>query len=702
MSFTETTSALTCCHLLAKFYQIKTDSATELLVGNQWRAAVESFSKKNNIRVKVKSGVTLSSLKRKSLPIIFQKDSGDFILLAKISDSQALLQNPFCTSPEIISLDDLSKQWSGVTIGYAITSSKFDISWFLPEFLRHKNVLINVLFLSLTLQLMGLISPLFFQVVMDKVLVHHTLSTLDVLAIVLTVVGVFEVMTKSFREYLFSHTTNKIDILLGMKLFKQVTGLPLSWFKHRHTGNIISRILELDTLREFLTGTTITLAVDIIFSVVFLVVMLCISPLLTGVILLTFPFYILLAVMGQPHIRARTEKQYHDSAVNTSFLSESVSGAETIKSLAIEPTMKNHWEKQVADVSQSTYRLQKLNILVSQCVVFLQRLSSVLVIWIGAHMVMSLQLTIGQLIAFNMLLSQVLQPVSGFVDFFQKYIQTRVGIDNLGDILNTPTENGNSAEALTKPLEGNIVLNNVTFKYRPDLPPVLNNISLDVKAGEMIGIVGPSGSGKSTLARLIQKLYLPDDGEILIDRHPLGQLDSSYLRSQIGVVLQENYLFSMSVRQNIALRCPLATLDNIVYAARLAGADEFILKLPLGYDTILSEAGRSLSGGQRQRIAIARTLLTNPRILIFDEATSALDEESQVIIQKNMQAISQGRTVIIVAHRLSTIRYCDRIVVLANGSISEVGSHTQLLEKNGCYSRLWLLQKALGKEENIL
>lgn len=696
---TESQYALACCHLLAKLYKCNvSEDASEWCINN-WSECIKAFSKRSNIRIKTNKNINVSTLKKQQLPVIFQCKSGLFYVLAKISDTQALLQDPFSDNHDIISLDELSSRWSGIVISFKIPSTKFNIAWFIPEFLRHKRILMEVLFLSLVLQLMGLLSPLLFQVVMDKVLVHNALSTLDVLAVVLIVSGIAEVLTKGFREYLFSHTTNKIDVHLGMKVLRHTLGLPLAWFKHRQTGTIISRILELDTIRDFLTGTSLTLTVDILFSFVFFAVMFFISPLLTCFFLLTLPLYIFLAFISQSRIHARTELQYLTSAVNTAFMNESISGAETIKSLAIEPVMANRCESQIADVTEATNKLQRLNTIVGQSVVFIQRLSTVFVIWVGSYQVLALHLSVGELIAFNMLLSQVLQPISGFVDYFQKYVQARVGINNLDDILNTPTETEGDQDFPVQPFSGDIKFDNIIFRYRTDLPPVLNGISAHIRAGERVGIVGPSGSGKSTLGRLIQKLYLPERGGVSIDNIPLNYIPADYLRGQIGVVLQENYLFNMSVRQNIALSDPSATFDSVVRAAQLAGADEFIRRLPLGYDTILAEAGRSLSGGQRQRIAIARALLTDPKILILDEATSALDEESQSIIQQNMDDIARGRTVIIIAHRLSTIRQCDRILVIEKGNISETGTHQELLSAGGSYSRLHTLQMAYGTEE---
>ncbi len=532
---------------------------------------------------------------------------------------------------------------------------------------------------------------------MDKVLVHHGLSTLDVLAIGFLCVAVFETLLGGIRNYVFAHTTNRVDVELGASLFRHLLGLPLAYFQARAVGQTVARVRELDSLRNFITGTALTLVIDLGFTFVFLAFMLYYSVSLSVVVLATIPFYIALSVLVTPVLRTRLDDKFKHSATNQSFLVEAVTGAETVKSLALEPQMQRRWEEQLADYVTSSFRAQNLNNTASQIAGLINKLMTLGIIWWGAQLVMRGELSVGQLVAFNMLAGRISGPILKLVQLTQDFQQAKLSVDRLGDILNTPREPGFNPNRSSLPaVKGDVQFEHVRFRYRLDGPLVLDDISLHVKPGEIIGIVGRSGSGKSTLTKLIQRLYVPEAGRVLMDGVDLATVDTAWLRRCIGTVLQDNFLFRRSVRENIALTNPAIPMEAVVHAAQLAGAHEFIAGLPEAYDTIIEEHGANLSGGQRQRIAIARALISNPRLLIFDEATSALDYESERVIQNNMAAICKNRTVFIIAHRLSTVRGCDRIIVMDKGRIVEQGPHDILMAKNGYYAKLHSYQNEMA------
>jgi subfamily B ATP-binding cassette protein HlyB/CyaB len=364
--------------------------------------------------------------------------------------------------------------------------------------------------------------------------------------------------------------------------------------------------------------------------------------------------------------------------------------------MALEPVMQRRWEEQLAGYVSSAFAVVGVGNLATQTTTLINKITMVLILFLGAGLVIHNKLTVGELVAFNMLSSQLSAPVLRLAQLWQDFQQVRISIDRLGDILNTTPEPGQSAQASLPPIRGDVRLETVSFRYRIDGQRVLNEVSLHVPAGQVLGIVGSSGSGKSTLAKLIQRLYVPESGRVLVDGVDLSMVDPAWLRRQIGVVLQENVLFNRTVRENIALGDPGMTMDRVIAAAELAGAHDFILALPEGYETLIGERGASLSGGQRQRIAIARALVGNPRILIFDEATSALDYESEAAIQANMRRITQDRTVILIAHRLSTLRMANTIVTIEGGKLIESGNHESLLRAGGRYAELWGLQSGVS------
>lgn len=646
-------------------------------------------------------------LQKAPLPVIASDKEGQFFIVAKFDlgsetdTAKVLIQKPGTQAPAALTQQDFELLWSGEIILLTSRESiagalrKFDISWFIPALVKYRRLLGEVLLASFFLQLFALMTPIFFQVVIDKVLVHKGLTTLDVMVFALVVVSIFEVILGGARTYVFSHTTNRVDVELGAKLFRHMLSLPLSFFEARRVGDSVARVRELDNIREFLTSSSVTLIIDIFFTFVFLAVMYLYSPTLTLIVFLSLPLYVLISLIVTGPLRKNLQEKFARGAENQAFLVESVTGVQTLKTMAVEPQMQRRWEDKLAGYVQTSFKANMLGNIGSQTVQLINKLTTAITLYVGAKLVIGGDITVGQLVAFNMMAGRVAGPVLRLAQLWQDFQQARISVERLGDILNTPTENTFASNRTTLPsLKGRIEFENVTFRYRPDDKEVLRNVSLVVQPNEILGVVGPSGSGKSTLTKLIQRLYVPQSGRVLIDGVDLTMVNPLWLRRQVGVVLQENLLFNRSVRENIALADPAMPMDRVLEASQQAGAHEFILELPEGYDTKIDERGSNLSGGQRQRIAIARALATNPKILIFDEATSALDAESEEVVQNNLLKIAQNRTVVIIAHRLSAIKQAHRIITVDKGEITETGSHAELMKNNGRYASLYNKQMA--------
>ncbi len=638
------------------------------------------------------------------MPVIALLRDGRWVVVGRPAPDKMLVQDPTRPAPEIWEQSRFEAEWTGrlllVAKRFASTdiSGRFGVGWFVAAVRKYRQPLFEVLFGSLFLQIFALLTPLFFQVVVDKVLVHRGLSTLAVLAIGLAAMSMFEVLLTGIRTWLFAHTTNRIDVELGARVFKHLFSLPMAYFASRRVGDTVARIRELETIRQFLTSSALTLVLDVLFSLIFIGVLFLYSSLLAWVVVASVPIYGVISLLVTPTIRARVDEKFRRGAENQSFLVESVSGAETVKSMALEPAMQRRWEEQLAAYVSASFSVVSLATWSQQAIQAVGKVVTVVVLYLGAREVITGSMTIGELVAFNMLSNQVSQPILRLAHMWQDFQQTRVSIDRIGDVLNTAPEPATGGQANLPAIRGAIDFEKVTFRYRLDTAPTLSDIDLHVAAGEVVGIVGASGSGKSTLVKLVQRLYVPESGRIQVDGIDVKQVDPSWLRRQLGVVLQESVLFNRTVRENIAVSDPTMDMNRVVAAARLAGAHDFVSALPQGYDTMIGERGATLSGGQRQRIAIARALVSQPRILIFDEATAALDYESEAAIQKNMAAITKGRTVLIVAHRLSTVRNADRIVVLREGRIVEQGDHDSLVAGGGVYARLWQIQSTGSAE----
>ncbi len=696
-------TGLLCLAMLARYHQVAVDIDQ---LAHEFRGDAERFgvtevllaAKKLDLRAR-RVSTRIERLATTPLPAMGCDRDGNFFILARHDADKVLIQDPRQPGPSELSLEELQQRWAGELILIASRASiagdlaKFDFSWFIPAVVKYRRLLLEVFVVSFVLQLFALVTPLFFQVVMDKVLVHRSFTTLDVIAVGLLAVVTFEVVLNALRSYVFAHTSSRIDVELGARLFRHLLNLPLAYFRARQVGDSVARVRELENIRSFLTGNAITVVLDLFFSIVFLAVMTYYSVWLTLIVVVSLPCYFLLSVGFTPALRARLNEKFNRGAQNQSFLVETISGVETLKASAVEPQWIRKWDNQLAAYVKAGFRTTTISTVANGGVTLISKLVTVGTMWLGARLVIDGQLTVGQLIAFNMLSGNVAGPVMRLAQLWADFQQVGISMQRLGDILNTRTEVHTPRPALP-PVRGTIEFDKVEFRYRPGAQPALRGVSLAIKAGETVGIVGRSGSGKSTLTKLVQRLYQPEQGRVLVDGVDISTIDASSLRRQIGVVLQENVLFSRSIRENIALNDPGTPLQQVIAAAQLAGAHEFIAELPEGYDTMVGEQGSTLSGGQRQRIAIARALLSNPRILIFDEATSALDYESERIIQQNMRQISQGRTVLVIAHRLSAVKDAHRIVVMERGDIVEQGTHAELIQREqGHYAALHRMQQ---------
>ena len=641
------------------------------------------------------------------LPAIMVNTDGSYSILLKIDREKhrALIFNIKEEKTADVTFEELALLTNNkyIILSHNLINSQiaFGFKWFFNEILSYKQVISEVMVGSFIVQLFGLVTPLFTQVILDKVIVHRSVTTLDVLAFAFITVTIFELLLNFSRKYIFLHTACKIDAKLGAKLFKHLFSLPFTYFESRKVGNIITRVRELDQIREFITNKSVSVILDLFFSFVFIFMMFLYSPALTFLVLVFVTVIALLYLIITPELRTRLETKFQMGAQSNSYLVEAVTGVQTVKSLAIEGSMQKKWEDYLARFIKSSFKLSNMGNIASAISGMLQKAMTISILYFGVKLVIANKLTIGQLIAFQMFSNQFSSPVLRLVNLWNEFQQCLLGVDRLGDILNNPVE-VQSSQSITLPkIQGAVKFDNICFKYSPNAPYVINNFSYFVKPGTSVGIVGRSGSGKSTITKLIQRLYLCNEGTVYIDGVDVRQMNPTWLRYNIGVVLQENYLFAGSIRENISLPKPDAPIELIMKVAQMAGAHEFISELPEGYETIVGERGSTLSGGQKQRIAIARALITNPRIFIMDEATSALDYESEKIILNNMHNITQGRTTFVIAHRLSAVRNCDVILVMDKGRIIEVGNHEELMtHEKGYYRYLYSQQEAVNVNKN--
>jgi ATP-binding cassette, subfamily B, bacterial HlyB/CyaB len=572
---------------------------------------------------------------------------------------------------------------------------RFTLAWFWPAVLRHRKVLIEVLIASFVIQLFALANPLVTQLIIDKVLVQNSVGTLNVLGILLIGVAIFEALLSSFRTYLFVDTTNRIDLALGAEVIDHLLRLPLRYFEKRPVGELSTRVNELENIRQFLTGTALTVVLDAVFSVVYIAVMVFYSWLLTLVALATVPLFALMTLLVSPIIRRQTRTKAEHNAKTQSYLVEVVSGIQTVKAQNIELKSRWQWQERYARYVSAGFSAVVTSTTAGAMSSFLNKLSSLLLLWVGAYLVLQGTLTLGELIAFRIIAGYTTSPLLRLIQLWQNFQETALSLERLADILDHPQEvNPDDRANIPMPsIEGTVRYEDVSFSFKDGGPMQLQHVHLNIPSGTFVGVVGQSGSGKSTLVKLLMRLYAPSSGQILLDDYDVSKVELYSLRQQIGMVLQDSLLFDGTVQENIALTRPDATAEEIVEAAKVAYAHDFIMQLDQGYNSRVGERGSTLSGGQRQRIAIARTVLQNPQLLILDEATSALDYLAERQVCENLAQVFKNRTVFFITHRLKSLQTADVIFMMDQGKVVEQGTHTELMAQQSLYYCLYQQQE---------
>ena len=711
--FEQINTALICFSLIAREHKIE---LTQDRLIHEYGLSRREIPKNILLRIAKDHGLQAKALHmswqdlgklKKAWPALARLKNGRHVVLAgmgKDREGKALigLYDPLRTDGHLrMGEEEFSAIWSGelylIQRRYKLSDENqpFSLRWFMPEFLRQKVTFFDIGLAVLFINLIALVTPIFFQIVIDKVLVNQAFTTLHVLGIGMSVALLVNAGLDFLRDYLLLHATNKIDLRVTGKTFRHLLNLPLDFFEHITAGVLTQHMQQTAKIRGFLSGSVFLTLLEASSLFVFLPFLFFYSVKLTAIVLVcTGLITLVIALLIRP-FRRRLDALYEAESKRQAMLVETIHGIPTVKAMAIEPLLRGQWEQKVAAAVSMQFRVGKISITARSVTQFLERIMTVILIWMGASLVFDGSMTVGALIAFQMLAGRVTSPLVRLVGLIHQYQEAALSVEKLGLVMNAKEEWGAGRHGATPSLKGAIVFDRVSFRYAPDLPNVLQEISLTIPAGSMLGIVGPSGSGKTTLTRMLQKVYFPTGGTIRINDCYLNELDTAHLRRHLGVVLQENFLFRATVADNIRAGQSAATREEIIHAALLAGADEFIVNLPQGYDTLLEEGAKNLSGGQRQRLAIARALLTQPEILILDEATSALDPESERIIRENLADIAKNRTVLVVSHRLSMLKSADSIIVLDRGYVVGHGPHAQLLADCALYKKLWQQQMEL-------
>ena len=711
--FEQINTALICFSLIAREHKIE---LTQDRLVHEYGLNRQEIPKNTLLRIAKDHGLQAKALRmswpdlaklKKAWPALARLKNGRHVVLTGLGsdrEGKALLglYDPLRTDGHLrMGEQEFSALWSGelylIQRRYKISDENqpFSLRWFMPEFLRQKVTFFDIGLAVLFINLIALVTPIFFQIVIDKVLVNQAFTTLHVLGIGMSVALLVNAGLDFLRDYLLLHATNKIDLRVTGKTFRHLLNLPLDFFEHITAGVLTQHMQQTAKIRGFLSGSVFLTLLEASSLFVFLPFLFFYSVKLTAIVLVcTGLITLVIALLIRP-FRRRLDALYEAESKRQAMLVETIHGIPTVKAMAIEPLLRGQWEQKVAAAVSMQFRVGKISITARSVTQFLERIMTVILIWMGASLVFDGSMTVGALIAFQMLAGRVTSPLVRLVGLIHQYQEAALSVEKLGLVMNAREEWGAGRHGATPSLKGAIVFDRVSFRYAPDLPNVLHEISLTIPAGSMLGVVGPSGSGKTTLTRMLQKVYFPTGGTIRINDCYINELDTAHLRRHLGVVLQENFLFRATVADNIRAGQSAATREEIIHAALLAGADEFIVNLPQGYDTLLEEGAKNLSGGQRQRLAIARALLTQPEILILDEATSALDPESERIVRENLADIAKNRTVLVVSHRLSMLKSADSIIVLDRGYVVGHGPHAQLLADCALYKKLWQQQMEL-------
>jgi ATP-binding cassette subfamily B protein len=642
-----------------------------------------------------------SDLRQLSFPALLHWQREHWVVVYGVKGDRLIIANPLNPDRtcESIPRTWVEPAWDGQLWQAELIQKqdKFSLAWFLPAVWHYRRLLGEVLLASFTLQLLGLATPILTQVIIDKVMVQGSLPTLDVMAIALLSVAIFEAILGILRLFIFTHTARRLDLSLSAQVFRHLMRLPLAYFEARRVGDTVARVQELENIRQFLTGTALTVILDSIFAVVYLALMFYYNVSLTWVALAVIPLFALLTLISTPILRNWLNETFNRNADSQSFLVETVTGIHSVKAHAAERVARDRWEGLFARYIRTGFRASTTSNISNNIGNFLTNFSYLLILWFGAKLVIDQKLTVGQLVAFQMLSGRMTGPLLRLVQLWQNLQQVLLSVDRIGDILNVSPEAEPGSGLVLPSLKGQATFDQVFFRYRPNQEAILRGVSFTVESGMFVGIVGRSGSGKSTLSKLLQRLYQPESGRILIDGFDLKSADLASLRQQISVVLQEDFLFNGSILENITLGSPDISAEQVVEAARLAVAHDFISDMPQGYETNVGERGTALSGGQRQRIALARLFLSSAPILILDEATSALDSETEQQVLQNIKKMSHNRTVFMIAHRFEPLKRADLILVLEKGVLMEQGTHLELLQKKGLYWSLYQRQHQRGE-----